>query len=757
MRIPRLSFPLQMALGMFLGIFVGLFFGEKTSCLGAWAQAYIMIVKITALPYLIVAIIHGIGLLNESQAWQILKKGSFFISIVLIINISIIYLITWTLPASATGSPQGFVGREIPVLNIAKLLIPENVFYSMANNVVPSIVIFSLLVGIALMQLLDKHTVMSSLSTMLDALSKITYWISRITPLGTFLVMANQVGTVHFATITQISAYLILYILGLCTVIFWIMPHMACMLTPMHFTQWLRALIPILLLSYTTNLVIVSIPYIIHTVKQELQRIFPRDENVQTQIQGTVAIIFNLPLNSIFSVAFIFFVAKYYAIPLKLSEQIQLFFTSFLTGLGSVGLGSWINSINFNLNTLGLPKEAIKLYLTLAPFTSGFQAMTSVALISTLSWIITLAGRGLLSWSWKRVLARSFLIVAPVILTFSFIKFFIPFPKIENPNKSIYDLEIASHVSVLRSAKTHLPKEHPTHNSVLNKILQTKHLKVGFDPDLSPFCFSNRNGHLVGFDIAYAHQLAYDLGCESIEFVPLSHSHLDKELDQGVYDIVMAATTISKDLLRKVTFPNPYLKVKVVFVCSKEQKKKLSHLDLIRSDTNISLAAVKNTVYETVAQKEFPSHKIYQLDDFENFTHHADIDLLIWEEAEAIAWTAAHPEFQVLYPYPSLGLENLSYPIKMGEHEFLAYINSWLAVQESNGFKDQQYHLWILGETQEVIRLEKRWSIWDNVLRPWWTSSSIKKVLTPADPPIKESNSKERVEKPVVCYPLQTQ
>lgn len=754
MRIPRLSFPLQMALGMFLGIFVGLFFGEKTSCLGAWAQAYIMIVKITALPYLIVAIIHGIGLLNESQAWQILKKGTFFISVVLAINIAIIYLITWTLPTSATASPQGFVGREIPVLNIAKLLIPENIFYSMANNVVPSIVIFSLLMGIALMQLPDKHTTMSSLNTTLDALGKITYWISRITPLGTFLVMANQVGTVHFSTITQISTYLILYILGLCSVIFWIMPHLASMLTPMHFMQWLRALLPILLLAYTTNLVIISIPYIIHMVKQELQRIFPRDENVQTQIQGTVAIIFNLPLNSIFSVAFIFFVAKYYATPLKISEQIQLFFTSFLTGLGSIGLGSWINSINFNLNTLGLPKEAIKLYLTLAPFTSGFHAMASVAFIATLSWIITLAGRGLLSWSWKRVFGRSLLIIAPVLFTFIFIKFFIPFPKIENPNKSIYDLEIASNVETFLSVKP-IAREGPGDRaSVLKKILKTKHLKVGFDPDLSPFCFSNRNGHLVGFDVAYAHQLAYDLGCDSIEFIPLSHSHLDQELNQGVYDIIMAATTISKDLLRKVTFPNPYLKVKVVFVCSKEQTKKLSNLDLIKADSTITLAAVKNTVYETVAKMEFPFHKIYQLDNFENFTIEKDIDLLIWEEAEAIAWTAAHPEFQVLYPAPSLGLENLSYPIKMGEQEFLAYINSWLALQESNGFKDQQYRLWILGDTLEIVCPEKRWSIWENVLRKWWRNFSIEKPLESTETPIQNPTSQQHIKKPIVCHPF---
>ena len=69
-----------MAIATFLGILCGLFFGDLCSIFAPLGQAYIMLLKATAIPYLIVAIIHGIGQLSSFQAKQILKKGIFFIT-----------------------------------------------------------------------------------------------------------------------------------------------------------------------------------------------------------------------------------------------------------------------------------------------------------------------------------------------------------------------------------------------------------------------------------------------------------------------------------------------------------------------------------------------------------------------------------------------------------------------------------------------------------------------------------------------------
>ncbi len=715
----RSSFPLQMAIATILGICVGLFFGERCSVLHPYANAYIMILKMTAIPYLIVAIIHGVGLLNRAQAMQILKKGSFFIALVFVINILIIYLIKWGLPIAEGPKQTGYVIPDIPEMNFAEILIPQNIFYDLAQGIVPAIVMFSMLLGISLMYLGEKQTTMSSLRTLLESLSKVTSWIARITPIGTFLIMANQVGTVQISTIKQMSTYIILFALGTSLVTFWIIPRLASTLTPMKLRIWIRSLIPVLILTYTTTLTIVALPYIINIIKREIQMLYPKDENVQSQIQGTVSVVYILPLTSIFTAAFVFFVSVFFAIKLGLADQFKLLFTTFISSLGAVGLGSWITSLTFILDSLGLPIDAVNMYLAIVPFTVGFQTMASGMIIATLALLIMLAGRGLLTKNWKKVTFNTIITALPVLLIFGGLKYFDPLPRIRNESKTIYDLEIESDSVVRVFTKEEIEQIpiSPPNGPILERILTTKKLRVGYDPNTAPFCFFNKHGKLVGFDIAYAYQLAYDLGCEQIEFIPITYSKLGQQLKENAFDIAMSAVSISEERLKKMCFPHYLLEAKIVFVTKDKHRKKFASIENVRADRTLKIAALINTAYEGIAYEEFPHHEIILLESYEEFgkkSHPADI--LIWEEQEAIAWTVAHPPFHVVQPKPSLGKESLGYPIKFQDPEFLCYLNSWLTLKNNGGFKEEQYHLWIMGKTAVAAPPAPRWSVLDNVL-----------------------------------------
>ena len=56
----RLSLTIQMIIATLLGIFIGLFLGELCHVFSPWENAYIMILKITTIPYLICAVMHGV-------------------------------------------------------------------------------------------------------------------------------------------------------------------------------------------------------------------------------------------------------------------------------------------------------------------------------------------------------------------------------------------------------------------------------------------------------------------------------------------------------------------------------------------------------------------------------------------------------------------------------------------------------------------------------------------------------------------------
>lgn len=135
----------------------------------------------------------------------------------------------------------------------------------------------------------------------------------------------------------------------------------------------------------------------------------------------------------------------------------------------------------------------------------------------------------------------------------------------------------------------------------------------------------------------------------------------------------------------------------------------------IKANKALKIAALVNTAYLQLAAQEFSTHELIALQNYEEFEKISPPDLLIWEEQEANAWVANHPGYHVI-PQPSLGKEMLGYPIKEGDMNFHCYLETWLALKDNEGFKKQQYNLWILGQTGEVVPLQPRWSIVQNVL-----------------------------------------
>lgn len=714
MKFLKISLTLQMAIATVLGILCGLFFGDLCNIFAPYSAAYIMLLKITAVPYLIGAIIHGVGQLSSTQAKQIVKKGIIFITIAWLINILMVFTIKNLFPTPSSTQLGGYISGDIPKLDFAELLIPDNIFFDLANNVVPAIVIFSLLIGIALMFIKEKDILMKGMENIVQVLTRITAWIARITPIGTFLIIANQVGTIQLTTVKQVSTYVILYIIGVSIVIFWIFPHLTNMLTSIPSYKWLQQLLPILVLAYTTNVVIVCLPYIIELLKKETQLLDPNDDKAQSQIQGTVSVVFNLPLGSFFIAVFVFFVSIFYNAPLMLASQFELFLTTFLTSLGAVGMGSWINSLTFILDSLGLPLEAVNLYLTTLPFTSGFQSMVSVIEIASLSLFITLACRNMIQWRWSRILKKGLITLVPIFLLVSGIKMFNPLPEIKNETKSIYELNISSAIPV-KIYRT--PPPPPSfQGDTFDHIMETKTLRVGYNTSCAPFCFLNVDGSVVGYDIAFAYELAYDLDCQ-LELVPLSYQNLIHELNDRSYDIAMSAVTVNETRLKTLTFTDSYLSPRLCFVTSEKARKLFTSIPSIKENKKIQIAVLQGSAYEAIAKELFPGKNLILLKTYEEFKPENEHIAILWEEQEAIAWSLCHRNFRIVFPRPPMGYDTLSYVIRNDSPRFIHYLNQWLELKKTQGFTEKQYELWIKGKTEIAAEPVRRWSIIRNVLR----------------------------------------
>ena len=229
--------------------------------------------------------------------------------------------------------------------------------------------------------------------------------------------------------------------------------------------------------------------------KKKLFFLLPDDEKSQNQIQGTVSVIFNIPLGSLFIALFIFFSSIFYHIPLSIFNQLKLFFITIITGLGAVGIGSIINNLTFIVETLGLPQDAIELFFITVPFTAGFQSMISAMEITTIALFITFACRKLIKIKLQKLIPGLVITFAPVILIFAALYFYNPFPPIQNTTKSIYEIGINSRItSKTYTSKKDVPLPNVLPNEdTFDRILRTKVLRVGYYPYVPPFCFYNED------------------------------------------------------------------------------------------------------------------------------------------------------------------------------------------------------------------------------------------------------------------------
>src|SRR5262245_57104343 len=145
------SLATQVLIGLALGAATGVFFGELAAPLGIIGQVFIGLLQMTVLPYILVSLSAGLGRLSYAEAKVLAVLGDGFILLFWAITLAAVVGIAAAFPAweSATFFSASLAEPERE-FDFIKLYIPTNPFFSLANTIVPAIVVFSLAVGVAL-------------------------------------------------------------------------------------------------------------------------------------------------------------------------------------------------------------------------------------------------------------------------------------------------------------------------------------------------------------------------------------------------------------------------------------------------------------------------------------------------------------------------------------------------------------------------------------------------------------------------------
>lgn len=396
--------------GLILGIACGLFFGEYCAWLTPIGDAFVGLLQMTVLPYITFALVSNIGRLTFEQGKRMARVGTAVMLVLWVVGVAVFYLATWALPewqSASFFSTSSFDTQQN--FDLLGMLIPANLFHSLANNFVPAIVVFCVCVGIALIGMQNKDALLDQLDVLVEALVRVNMFVVKLTPIGVFAIAASAAGTMTVAEADKLQAYLLIFTGAVLLLAFWILPASITFLTPFRYRDVLRAAREPLVTAFATGKVMVVLPMLIENLESMFRERYGEDQTTSNEISTLVTIAYPFPhLGKLAGLLFVPFTAWYMGSPLTADDYPRLF------GAGVISyFAGPLVAIPFLLDMLRLPSDMFQLFLVAGIYCARVGDLLGAMHLAWFTTISTCATQGLLQTRWRQ--AGLFLIVTGVM------------------------------------------------------------------------------------------------------------------------------------------------------------------------------------------------------------------------------------------------------------------------------------------------------------------------------------------------------
>jgi len=339
--LSRLSLSAWIFIGLGLGVLVGLLFGELCHPLSFVGKAFIMLLQMGVLPYMVVTLIQGVGSLSPSEARLMAGKGSLTLVLFWVVGLVTIFAFTYAFPVSQTSS---FFSVSEPKaaepVNLLEYYIPANIFDALSDALVPAIVFFSVFLGIALLRVQSKDPFLNMLSVLAQALTQMMRMVIKTAPIGVFALTATFVGTISFDQLQRLQVYFVCYILASFVLTFWLLPMLVTCFTGLSFKDVLNASKEALVLGFTTGNNFVVLAIIADKSKELFAKIVQQDDKSGKIIDSVLPLAYSFPsVGKLIEILFILFVAWYVNQTLGIGKQLELALAGVMSLFGSPKIG----------------------------------------------------------------------------------------------------------------------------------------------------------------------------------------------------------------------------------------------------------------------------------------------------------------------------------------------------------------------------------------------------------------------------------
>ena len=733
----RSSLAIQVLIGFALGIMAGVFFGEMTSSLEILGTAYIRLFQMPVIPYMLVSLIAGLGKLNLKNAKSLgINAGLTLLFLwLIIIFILIVYPLGFPNWQSASFFSESLV-EPTKKINFVELFLPSNPFAAMANTIIPSVVTFSIAVGLSLIIVKHKQTVIEIMEKLSESLLIITRFVAKLSPIGVFAITANAAGTLRIEDFGRLQIHIILHGLICLILSFWVLPGLISILTSIKYQDIIKEFRAPLVTAFALANLLVVLPILVDSCKKLIDNIRPQNEKdldsskiEDSPLDVIIPASFNFPnMGKLLSLAFIPFAAWYVGTPLTTSQYPTFIFTGVPVFFADATLGT-----TFMLSLFKIPTNMLSLFITVEVFTGRFGTLLAGMNTVALGILSTCAMQGLIRFHKKKLIRFSLISLFITIISLGSVHliFSYVFPEKYTKNELLANLELLR-VRDPQPSKvyTGLPParqgaEEIDSNSRLDLIKNSKILRVCYLDHSYPLSYRNNQDKLVGMDVEMSHLLSKDVGV-NLEFVPLDQeqeqdlldfAQLAKRLDSGYCDLIIPSAPLTPRGETHIDFSHSFAIRSLGFIVRSEQKSKFSSWQNLQAEPNLKIAIpTRSSYYIAKVRGLLPkanlipvtrSIKDFLATDFDQY------DALVLSAETASSFTLLYPSYTVAVPQPPVKFP-VSYILPENSSELSEILNVWLKLKQADGTMNSLYNYWVKGNVKST--LEPRWSIIRNVL-----------------------------------------
>jgi Na+/H+-dicarboxylate symporter/ABC-type amino acid transport substrate-binding protein len=708
-----MSLSAKIFLGLGLGIATGIFLGEITAPLKAVGAAYIQLLQMAVLPYIMITLMSGLGKLKYQQAVRLsLRVGSLLV-LIWALTFAVLYLLPLSFPNWQAASFFSSTLLEPPQRFNFLEFIPSNPFHSMANNIVPAVVLFSIAIGLALMGIESKAPLIAAFDVMEDALKRVTKFVSRLTPLGIFAIAANTAGTMNMDQLSRLQVYIVTDIVAALGITFGLLPALIMVLTPLGYREIVWSTKDALLMAFATDNLLIVIPMLTDHGKELLRKAAGASAESERSVDVIVPISFNFPnVGRLLQILFILFAAWFTKTAITLSGYVNLTVSGLLSFFGKP-----VAAMPFLLNLLHLPADMMQLYLASGIFVGQFGTLASAMHLFALAVLGGFAMAGTLRIQWKRLVPVTALTIGLTAgAVFGLRAYFsLAVENAYDKDKIIAQMQplfATGPAKVYKSAPPPLPMD--SSQSGLKRIRARGVIRVGYLEDNRPATYLNGKGELVGLDVEMAHILARSLGV-SLDFVALDRSKIFQQLNEGYCDIVMSALVVTPERAEVASLSVPYMQETLALVVEDYRRSEFDSHEARQKLKAPKLAILDVPYFVSFVREHLPKAQLVIVNSPEEFfsAKGKTVDGFVYSAERASAWSLLYPEYAVVVPSPPIALP-VSYAMARGDRELVDYVNALVELKKGDGTLKKLYNYWVLG--QFATDRQPRWSIIRNVL-----------------------------------------